>query len=252
MTDNRDPNKLTQADYDDFVTSFNEAAGYTYEKMGKECAGEDKEKEFLLPCFINPNHRDKRAILERIILLDTTYSTNLTMDKGGVFKTFTEFILSHADEFELLEKDKLDENTLVELVHDLTNANVGKGRRAFSFATKYCAHINPNRCPIYDNIVADCLGKWYGNKAELKRFAGIETNSVKEKSQIEPSYEKYIALYKEFQAQRTVGLNFRQIDKILWWGWKERKEEASNEFYHKLKERIWKVITENKRIAPNN
>ncbi len=239
MTD-RAPNKLTQADYDDFVTSFSNADGYTYEKAGGKL---NSGYEVFLPCFINPDHNSRERIYDRVVLLDRAYSTQFRMDGSNVFIVFTDWIYNHRAEFKRLAAPDVTDEEINALVCGLANANAENGRRAFSFATKYCAHVNPNRCPIYDNIV----GKVFKGLGESKRIKKINGENPEKTF----DYADYIKLYNEFKDTYTTGLTFRQIDKILWWVGKERKEEMDKECYRKLRDRFLTIIPDKKRIAPN-
>jgi len=80
------------------------------------------------------------------------------------------------------------------------------GDRHYSFATKYCSWHQPERFPIYDNLVERLLWS-YQRHLSFDDFSREELQD----------YPRYIAVIQSFIRRFGLGaMTFRQVDKFLW------------------------------------
>ena len=86
----------------------------------------------------------------------------------------------------------------------------------FSFATKYCALMQPDKYPIYDRLVwlflTELKNRGFFDKATNKKFAHVNKNRSK-------AYQDYVDIYDEFITKsgiRPFYKNYRQVDEYIW------------------------------------
>ena len=100
-------------------------------------------------------------------------------------------------------------------------------RRNYSFATKYCACHQPEKFPIYDNLVGSYLAK-VAARGNIVGFYGART-TLQEK--MKKDYEFYKNLYDAFiQQYDLIKLSYREVDWYLWTANKCLKSAKLNMF----------------------
>lgn len=151
----------------------------------------------------HPSNTNRKDVLAKVSILNTYYSTRV------VVNTMVDNIL-HVASSEDFEK-KLEEG------HPSIVTKIAHARRDdFSFATKYCALLNPQKYPIYDSLVWKFLSKLnhlgFFDKETKKKFANVNKNGS-------DAYEDYLYIYKEFLDKSGISKfenNYRNVDHFLW------------------------------------
>lgn len=97
-----------------------------------------------------------------------------------------------------------------ELVNKIapTPAKLGKSRRNFSFASKYCSWHVPDRYPVFDSIVADLIHKY----RSVEKFS--EFFWKKDLSADYVTFKQVIENFRDYY--RLTEFNFKDLDKFLW------------------------------------
>ena len=135
-----------EGDYDAFRKNYLEA-------------NNDGERVFLQEFLDNPGNTDKTTVEYRVRKLNSKYSTRLsTREIGAVVKLIV------APEFdEKLYNDRGNGYATISYLRILASERTKNGTiDAYSFATKYCHHCNPNHYPIYDSVNARVMTVYYG------------------------------------------------------------------------------------------
>lgn len=98
------------------------------------------------------------------------------------------------------------------LVTEIANSS----RDNFSFATKYCALLAPDKYPIFDNLVWKFFCKLnelgFFDKETDSKFKNIKNSHSK-------AYADYLDIYKEFMDKSGISKyakNYREVDTFLW------------------------------------
>jgi hypothetical protein len=147
-----------------------------------------------------PNNTEIDDILLKVSVLNDFYSTN-------IYDTY-----SVAKHVLRLDFDARVTNGDLELVNELAKVQFGSStRNCYSFASKYCAHHNPDHYPIYDSYVDKML-------SHLKRadnFATFKKADLRE-------YPLFVAVIEEFQRfYHLRNFSLRELDIFLWLTGKE-------------------------------
>ena len=111
-----------------------------------------------------------------------------------------------------------------------------RGKKYYSFATKYCAMQNPKEFPIYDSIVGGLFEKMLEHKMIV-----ADSNKEKKPKEVLKDYSKYKGIYNLFAQQFGVEKKYlyREIDLYLWGGANEniqkelKKETQFMKYYNK-------------------
>jgi hypothetical protein len=92
----------------------------------------------------------------------------------------------------------------LDLVNDM--ADIPGARRAYSFASKYCALHQPAAYPIYDSFVDRLL--WAYQRQD--KFSTFRRKDLKD-------YPSFVAVLDDFRAWYGLhGIGLRRLDKFLW------------------------------------
>jgi hypothetical protein len=179
----------------------------------------EKHKKFILECseiFEKPeiygfpekavnevfnkfkNTKDPVEILIKVVVLNSLYSTSIYNTQRlakSIFEIKNFQILSNNDSLELINK--------IRKGHKIINNKTGRERDLYSFATKYCSFHNPEKYPIYDNIIKDLFNKLKKEKILDEKFSNEEmydyprfkilVNNIMEKFDFKPNQD-----YKKF------------------------------------------------------
>ncbi|MBO4739762.1 MAG: hypothetical protein J5606_09435 [Bacteroidales bacterium] len=150
-----------------------------------------------------PDHKNKAAIEVKVKLLNLLYSTNVRATNN-----MTKHIL------EIKDIDKRLKNGDKTLVPEIANIKINdKTYNFYSFATKYCAYHEPDKFPIYDNIVANVLTALYADKNK-KEFEKKFEKKLRE-------YDYYVQVYDTFMKEYGLdGLTYRKVDNYIWGAYK--------------------------------
>jgi hypothetical protein len=140
-----------------------------------------------------PANVDHQQVLVKVVALNGLYSTN-------VFA-----VTDMADHICGLGIDPaLKAGDLA--VADRIAALPTSGLRHYSFATKYCSWHQPERFPIYDNLVERLLWSYQRHS----HFGDFKRDDLQD-------YSRYVAAIRSFMARFGLsGLTFKQVDEFLW------------------------------------
>ena len=182
-------------------------------KQGEELLNEVFAKIGLWKNYSN----DQAGLYEAILLLDRIYSTHLE-DPYRYSVRLKKYIND-------LSQDVSVENIArIDLESD---DNRGKGIYSYSFATKICNRIEPNKFPIYDSYVAGLLiwfrdnGDEYNNIPNKDAFKEFVLSNKKDKNRHFydyelANYETYKNKYNMFKNMFNLDLTYQQLDRFLW------------------------------------
>lgn len=141
-------------------------------------------------------NKDIQSVMTKCATLNTFYSTHIP---GQKIYEIAKDIVSIKDVDERLS---LGDKTLVDEI-----AKAGDDKYKYSFATKYCSHHQPDKFPIYDDIVATVLyilSKQH--PASLPRYK----KDLKD-------YEKFVeAIDNVREYFHLSGATYKDIDRYLW------------------------------------
>ncbi|NIZ19637.1 hypothetical protein [Entomospira culicis] len=148
-----------------------------------------------------PENTNFQHILIKVTLLNSFYSTRIAnMSLVHVAKAIHDLKID-----DKLAKSEVD-TELVNAIADATKEESGK--RAYSFATKYCHWHRPDLYPIYDSFVGD--GLWYFFKKYGKMQKFLKTKDLADYS----SFYDVMANFREVYglAECTI----KEVDLYLW------------------------------------
>lgn len=147
---------------------------------------------FLRRC---PENRSLSDVLLKVATLNTFYSTNIF--------TVTP-VARHILKLDIDSRLAAGDLTLVE---DLQRIEIGgKGKRFYSFATKYCSHHAPHSFPIYDSYV-DKILRYFRDTDGFCDFRNVELKS----------YKRFCEIIFHFRdAYGLQEYSVKDIDKYLW------------------------------------
>jgi hypothetical protein len=134
-------------------------------------------------------------VLIKVVLLNSLYNTH-------VFAVMP--MARHIRDLGIDEDLAAGSPELVDRIAKLTM--LGKTRRHYSFATKYCSWHRPDEYPIYDSLVAKLL--WAYRREH--RFAQFSRRHLQEY----PKHKEVVAAFRRHFGLAQV--SFRQLDKFLW------------------------------------
>ena len=141
---------------------------------------------------------DENIIFLKVSTLNLYYSTFMLATK------------QMASEILNLDIDARLKKGDISLVEDIAKCTK---RRNYSFATKYCACHQPNKFPIYDDIVGQYLAHVIAT-GNLSGYSGAWT-SIQEKMQ--KNYIYYKEVYDAFMQQYSLtSLSYREVDWYIW------------------------------------
>lgn len=151
---------------------------------------------------------DEKAVLLKVCILDSFYSTNLrTLGNGGIYE-----VSKHIVELKI---DKDLQNKSLELITKIADFKNEKGKRLiYSFATKYCFFHNRDFYIIYDKFVEQSLIE-FNKKDNFYKFTKKDLKK----------YSEFMDIFREFK--RFYGLenfNNRDLDHFLWLNGKKQKQ----------------------------
>lgn len=151
---------------------------------------------------------DEKAVLLKVCILDSFYSTNLrTLGNGGIYE-----VSKHIVELKI---DKDLQNKSLELITKIADFKNEKSKRLiYSFATKYCFFHNRDFYIIYDKFVEQSLIE-FNKKDNFYKFTKKDLKK----------YSEFMDIFREFK--RFYGLenfNNRDLDHFLWLNGKKQKQ----------------------------
>ncbi len=142
-------------------------------------------------------------IAAKVSILNAYYSTRVQVDPmvQNILK------LSYNENLE----NRIQDGDL-----SVVDAIANTTRKNFSFATKYCALIQPDKYPIYDSLVWKFFTKLNGigffDKTTKKKFAIVNKKG-------KDAYKYYVEIYNEFidkSGLRSFFKNYREVDAYIW------------------------------------
>ncbi len=169
------------------------------------------QEHILKELFTNTSREnvDLDRVLIKVSLLNDFYATNLKTSCGS-FKMAKHIVSLDIDQ-RLRDKD-------LSLVNEIALVNGKKGKKLFSFATKYCSHHLPEVYPIYDGFVKSMLG-------HFKREDGFAQFNDEFKVGGRKDYLEFHRLIMSFVDYYQLNdCSLKEIDRYLWLSGKELKE----------------------------
>lgn len=205
--------KLT--DIDDFLSKLEETNSFKAYK----------EQEVWDYFQNNPISNNEDIVSHKLYLLNRSYKTHIPKD------TVKSICAIKGLDKKIKDGDPRAVTMIVDAIEKF------RGKKYYSFATKYCAMQNPNAFPIYDSIVGNLFEKMLKHKMIVADF--ICDKIIKEDLK---DYSKYKDLYNLFAQQFGVEKKhlYRDIDLYLWGGaneniQKELKKETQFMKYYNQK-----------------
>lgn len=184
---------ITQKEYD-FVLQACQSL------LGQYCA---QEIDCQLCKQMYPLNSNINEVKKKVQVLNSYYSTRVPVD------TMATNIVN------LSKKRNLDQNLgngVLSVVHDIAKDN----RDYFSFATKYCALLQPTLYPIIDKYVWAFFRKLrqlgFFEKATNKKFANVNKYGSN-------AYSDYVDIYNEFIDKSGIRFffsSYREVDAYIW------------------------------------
>lgn len=183
-----------------------------------------EEEKLIIELFTkHKENTDEKAVLLKVCILDSFYSTNLRMlGEGGVYEMAKHIVK--------LGTDKDLQNKSLELISKIADFTSEKGKRKvlYSFATKYCFFHNPNFYIIYDSFVEKAL--IFYNKKDKFYKTKFTQNHIKD-------YTTFMDIFKSFKSFYALeSFNNRELDHFLWIEGKELEKQNQKT----KKEKKWK------------
>lgn len=152
----------------------------------------------LFRCGSTTANMDENIIFLKVSTLNLYYSTFMLATRlmaNGIFNLKIDARLKEGD---------------ISLVEDIAKCTK---RRNYSFATKYCACHQPDKFPIYDDIVGQYLAHVIA-AGNLFGHSGAWT-SIQQKMQ--KDYVYYKEVYDAFMQQYSLtSLSYREVDWYIW------------------------------------
>ena len=197
---------MAEKDFKKFIPSVAEADRYWKEWLTKDSYVYAEEALARLFGMRDKNYLDASDLMIKCSTLNDFYSTNIY----AVYNVVKHY-LEVGDLKGRLAKGDLS------LVEDLRKVQVKKKDQStsekdfYSFATKFCAHHNPEAYPIYDSYV-DRMLRELRNRDRKIQFRNDELKD----------YRKFVNVIRQMQKEyRIEELSFRQVDIMLWLAGKE-------------------------------
>ena len=151
-----------------------------------------------------PSNSNMSDVCAKVSILNSYYSTRVPVE------TMVENIVKQASQ------NALDNDLRCgkpEAVHKVACVNTHDN---FSFATKYCALLRPDKYPIYDRLVwmffTQLKNLDFFDKETNKKFANVNKKGSK-------AYGDYVEIYKEFIEKsgiKSFCKNYREVDAYIW------------------------------------
>lgn len=140
-----------------------------------------------------PANDDRSQVLVKVAALNGLYSTNVYRAPE-----MAEHICGLGIDQALAQRD-------LAVIDRIARFPVTK-KRHYSFATKYASFHQPERYPIYDNLVERLLWSYERHF----RFGDFSRDDLQD-------YPRYVSVLRSFMARFGLsGLTFKQVDRFLW------------------------------------
>ncbi len=184
-----------------------------------------------------PKNNNFEDVLLKVALLNQFYSTGI-QDIVSVAKNIVE--------------KKIDNDLKggkPEVVHKIALVEHGdKTINHFSFATKYCSFHQPDKYPIYDNLVYQVLSK----TRNVLNTGQFSLESIMDKGWKEGNkdcgYNHYRNIYKAFMTyfgEAFANRSFKEVDNYLWGSRKISLLAANDERINASNHKVYKAIVNN-------
>lgn len=196
--------KIPKRNFKDFVPSHAEADYYwhLWMTLDRYRNVEDALLRLFKPRPNDKTYLDHLDLLIKCSALNDFYSTNIY----SVYR-----VVKHYGKFNLIKNIAEGKPSLVEDLRNVPINENGGTRDFYSFATKFCAHHNPEVYPIYDSYVDKMLRELRNRDKKLK----FRNDDLKD-------YAKFRNILCEFRKVYGIeDLSFRKVDIMLWLGGKE-------------------------------
>lgn len=173
----------------------------------------------LVMLFKDKENYNSDMLFARVALLDRVYSTRLRNDENDdvvhIEKMVNYLYESRERLKEIFSCSNSDPYEAVKAVMGVSYDEKGIKRfnNVYSFATKYCSFMNPDKYPIYDSHVKEAIKKLLPDSKSIEVYA----NSLDELNKQEGYHNlcKAIIEIKENVFSEN-SWSTRDIDKILW------------------------------------
>ena len=175
-----------------------------------------KQSEILInELFLSYSNIDESLILNRVIVLNSVYSTNIYLKE---MPTIVSILIKYE---EVLNEDSSDVSIVNKICDEIYN-KLEEKRYLYSFVTKYCSHKKDMIYPIYDRYVEIML-KWYRDNGKVKEFTFSDDalNSYKHDKKSFGDYNSFKKIISDFQKYYAKNISYKDIDVFLWSAGKE-------------------------------
>lgn len=195
---------IPKRDFEDFVPSRAESDYYwhLWMTLDRYRNVEDALTRLFKPRPNDKTYLDQQDLLIKCSALNDFYSTNIY----SVYR-----VVEHYSQFDLAKRMANGDLSLVEDLRKVKMEGKEKPWNFYSFATKFCAHHNPEAFPIYDSYVDEMLRRLRNRDKTLQ----FRNNDLKD-------YVKFRDILCDFRkAYGIEELSFREVDIMLWLGGKD-------------------------------
>lgn len=186
-------------------------------------------------------HDDYDAVSIKATLLNMFYATGIQ-----AIELMAKNIYGIENIDEILAQKKYS----TDLVNRIALLKFGEGkkdRNNYSFATKYCALHQPEKYPIYDSIVANCLTKIMTEGGLLpytlkKKYSEVSTLTYMTQGEFQEAlrnYDFFVRVYDRFMelyGLKKEGITYRDVDWYIWASYKTKEYSSELERLVELKD----------------
>lgn len=161
---------------------------------------EDKMQELIVGKVHDKSKYE--TILLTTIIINELYSTSIRR-----IDIMAKHIFQHTDEIHsLIANGDAKAINAIAVGHGLTARDTGKEFNFYSFASKYCNYLNPDKFPIYDSYVEAMLFS-YNKKYDFADFTKADLKDYETFRNVVLKFRKHFGLEQ---------FSLREIDKFLW------------------------------------
>ncbi len=178
--------------------------------------------------FEDKNDYSKENIYARVSLLDRVYSTRLNDYDTGSTVSINRMVMHIVNNAKSLKNcfesdDSFDAVKEIMSVSFDPDSGEKKYKNVYSFASKYCSFMNPDKYPIYDSTIREALREL--NPKYIISTLGSKTSA--QLTELKDRYDKFRNIVEDIRKNKILGDLYciRDIDKILWMSKKENKKE---------------------------
>lgn len=175
---------------------------------------EIRQGEVLLNSIFEILSKENLHVTEMaVIALDSIYHTRLDSPVRVALNLHEEIKKGLIDDIKNAEGDLIYD--CVNRIAVIDKNQVENGKYLYSFATKFCNRINPDKFPIFDSYVAGLLDCYKNNDIYVRKLKE-NSNKLFNQSNL-GNYRIFCSVYNSFsEAFGLNQFNFKQLDIFMW------------------------------------